>query len=215
MANIEKIIRKGLSNKKDYLLHTLKNGMKCLLISNPDDDGRKNTNDEITGTSVKDTYENDDSLTDGSYSSDEEMSQRESDSFAMSLCVHVGSFSDPVQVQGLAHLLEHMVSMGSKRYPADNHFDRFLYRKAGYSNAETGCEYTNFHFEVPMEYSREASDIFASMFQAPKLAKESIDKEKQVVDSEFQMAISDDDSRIQRLVHNNNTQFNFTRFIIL
>jgi len=51
-----------------------------------------------------------------------------------------------------------------------------------------------------MEYSEEASDIFASMFQAPKLAKESIDKEKQVVDSEFQMAISDDDSRIQRFV---------------
>jgi len=216
MASIKKIIRKGLSNKKDYLLHTLKNGMKCLLISNPDDDEYKNTTDkcEITGTSVTNTYENDDSLTDGSYSSDEEVSQRESDSFAMSLCVHIGSFSDPVQVQGLAHLLEHMVSMGSKRYPADNHFDRFLYQKAGYSNAETGCEYTNFHFEVPMEYSREASDIFASMFQAPKLAKESIDKEKQVVDSEFQMSISDDDNRIQRFVHNN-ARFNLRQFIIL
>lgn len=206
MANIEKIIRKGLSNKKDYLLHKLKNGMKCVLISNPDDERKNTTNDkhEYTRTSVTYTEETDDSLSDGSYLSDEEEPQKESDSFAMSLCVHVGSFSDPIQAQGLAHLLEHMVSMGSKRYPADNHFDRFLYRKAGYSNAETGCEYTNFHFEVPMEYSQEASDIFASMFQAPKLAKGSIDKEKQVVDSEFQMAISDDDSRIQRYVQNNN-----------
>jgi nardilysin len=202
MANVEKIIRKGLSNKKDYLLHKLKNGMKCLLISQPDNGCTTTTNikPEINRLSVTSTDENDHSSTDESYSSDEEETQKESDSFAMSLCVHNGSFSDPIEAQGLAHLLEHMVSMGSKRYPADNHFDRFLYRKAGYSNAETGCEYTNYHFEVPMEYSQEASDIFASMFQAPKLAKESIDKEKQVVDSEFQMAISDDDSRIQRFV---------------
>lgn len=202
MANVEKVIRKGLSNKKDYLLHKLKNGMKCLLISQPDNECKTTTDikPDIYRLSVTSTDENDHSSTDESYSSDEEETQKESDSFAMSLCVHNGSFSDPVEAQGLAHLLEHMVSMGSKRYPADNHFDRFLYRKAGYSNAETGCEYTNYHFEVPMEYSQEASDIFASMFQAPKLAKESIDKEKQVVDSEFQMAISDDDSRIQRFV---------------
>lgn len=202
MPNVEKIIRKGLSNKKDYLLHKLKNGMKCLLISQPDTECKTTTDikPDINRLSVTSTDENDHSSTDESYSSDEEETQKESDSFAMSLCIHNGSFSDPVEAQGLAHLLEHMVSMGSKRYPADNHFDRFLYRKAGYSNAETGCEYTNYHFEVPMEYSQEASDIFASMFQAPKLAKESIDKEKQVVDSEFQMAISDDDSRIQRFV---------------
>lgn len=205
MAYVEKMIRKGLSNKKNYLFHKLKNGMKCLLISQPDNECKKITNNksEFVPKSVPNTDENDDdeSLTDDSCSGEEEDElQRESDSFAMSLCVHIGSFSDPVQAQGLAHLLEHMISMGSKRYPADNHFDKFLYRKAGYSNAETGCEYTNFHFEVPMEYSQEASDIFASMFQAPKLAKDSIDNEKQVVDSEFQMAISDDDSRIQRFV---------------
>lgn len=200
MASVEKIIRKGLSNKKDYLLHKLKNGMKCLLISQPD-------NEYVKVQAEKSDDENDDNIfhideisISDSCSSDEEEPQKESDSFAMSLCVNIGSFSDPVEAQGLAHLLEHMVSMGSERYPADNHFDRFLYRNAGYSNAETGCEYTKFYFEVPMKYSQEASDIFASMFQAPKLAKESIDKEKQVVDSEFKMAIVDDDSRLQRYV---------------
>jgi len=139
MANVEKIIRKGLSNKKDYLLHKLKNGMKCLLISQPDNECKTTTDikPDINRLSVTSTDENDHSSTDESCSNDEEETQKESDSFAMSLCVHNGSFSDPVEAQGLAHLLEHMVSMGSKRYPADNHFDRFLYRKAGYSNAET------------------------------------------------------------------------------
>lgn len=207
MASIEKIIRKGLSNKKDYLLHKLKNGMKCLLISQPDNECVK-INKNVEKSDVKkfveedneDIFDTEDVSVSDSCSSDEDEPQKESDSFAMALCVHIGSFSDPVEAQGLAHLLEHMVSMGSKRYPADNHFDRFLYRNAGYSNAETGCEYTKYYFEVPMTYSLEASDIFASMFQAPKLAKESIDKEKQVVDSEFQMAIVDDDSRLQRFV---------------
>lgn len=196
MANVQKIVRKGLSDKKDYLFHKLKNGMKCLLISQPDDKRKPTSNVKSSKPSA--VPENNDS--DGCSSSDEEEPQNDSDLFAMSLCVGIGSFSDPVEAQGLAHLLEHMMSMGSKRYPADNYFDRFMNRKSGYSNAETGCEYTNFHFEIPMGYSLQASDIFSSMFQAPKLAKKSIDKEKQVVDSEFQMAINDDDSRLQRFV---------------
>lgn len=200
MANLQ-IIHKGLSNKKDYLFHKLKNGMKCLLVSQPDE-CKKNTSINFTfnETSVIDTYENDDSATDESYSSDKEELPKENNSFAMSLSVHIGSFSDPVETHGLAHLLEHMISMGSVRYPKANHFDQFLYKVSGYSNAETGCEYTNFYFDVQMEYSQEASNIFASMFNAPKLAKESIDKEKEVVDSEFQMAVTDDDNRLQRFV---------------
>lgn len=199
MANAEKILRKGLYNKKDYLLRTLKNGMKCLLVSQPENGTKTTWNDEpkTAGASAVQGDENDDdSMTDGSCSSDDE----ESDSFAMSLSIQVGSFSDPIEAQGLAHLLEHMMFMGSKNYPAVNHFDQFLNQNAGYTNAETGCENTQFHFEVPMKYSREASQIFASLFQAPKLAKESLEKEKEAVDSEFQMSIADDDSRIQRFV---------------
>lgn len=201
MANAVKIIRKGLSNKKEYFLHKLQNGMKCLLISQPKDECKTESYESKHSKSyVNSSNEYDEDSIDGSSCSDEEEPKTRSNTFAMSLCVHVGSFSDPTLAQGLAHLLEHMISMGSEQYPSDNHFDKFLNRKSGYSNAETGCEYTNFHFEVPMEYSQEAVDIFASMFQAPKLAKESIDKEKQVVDSEFQMVITDDDVRLQRFV---------------
>lgn len=45
---------------------------------------------------------------------------------AASLCVKVGSFSDPPDLPGLAHFLEHMVFMGSKNYPQENAFDEFL-----------------------------------------------------------------------------------------
>jgi secreted Zn-dependent insulinase-like peptidase len=31
--------------------------------------------------------------------------------------VKVGSFSDPPEIPGMAHFLEHMVFMGSEKYP--------------------------------------------------------------------------------------------------
>lgn len=45
---------------------------------------------------------------------------------AAALCVNIGSFSDPPDLPGLAHFLEHMVFMGSKKYPIENAFDEFL-----------------------------------------------------------------------------------------
>ena len=45
---------------------------------------------------------------------------------AASLCINVGSFSDPSDLPGLAHFLEHMVFMGSEKYTQENAFDEFL-----------------------------------------------------------------------------------------
>jgi len=36
---------------------------------------------------------------------------------AASMNVHVGSFSDPPSVPGLAHFLEHMMFLGTQKYP--------------------------------------------------------------------------------------------------
>lgn len=38
----------------------------------------------------------------------------------------VGSYSDPAEIQGLAHFVEHMVFMGSAKYPKENEFDAFI-----------------------------------------------------------------------------------------
>lgn len=58
------------------------------------------------------------------------------------------SFSDPSHVQGLAHFLEHMVFMGSQRYPGEDEFDEFVSSHGGYTNAHTDAEETCFLFEV-------------------------------------------------------------------
>lgn len=43
------------------------------------------------------------------------ISDPETDISAAALSVHVGSMSDPWQIQGLAHFLEHMLFMGTKK----------------------------------------------------------------------------------------------------
>lgn len=50
--------------------------------------------------------------------------------------------------QGLAHYLEHMLFMGSSKYPDENEYDSFISKSGGGSNAFTECEYTLYHFDV-------------------------------------------------------------------
>ena len=43
-----------------------------------------------------------------------------------SLSVGVGSLQDPVEYQGIAHYLEHMLFMGTKKYPDENIYRWFV-----------------------------------------------------------------------------------------
>ena len=66
------------------------------------------------------------------------------------LSVGVGFLSDPPELEGCAHFLEHMISMGSEKYPGTNDFAGFLAAHGGYDNAHTDSEATVYSFEVTM-----------------------------------------------------------------
>ena len=68
---------------------------------------------------------------------------------AAALSVGVGHFTDPWSLQGLSHYLEHMLFMGSERFPDENDYDAFLTAHGGTSNACTEEECTTFHFGKP------------------------------------------------------------------
>ena len=59
---------------------------------------------------------------------------------------------------GLAHFCEHMVFMGSEKYPDENSFDDFIQRTGGSDNAHTDCETTVFYFETQRKSFREGRD---------------------------------------------------------
>uniref|UniRef100_A0A3B5M3S6 Nardilysin a (N-arginine dibasic convertase) n=1 Tax=Xiphophorus couchianus TaxID=32473 RepID=A0A3B5M3S6_9TELE len=118
---------------------------------------------------------------------------------AAALCVGVGSFSDPSDLPGLAHFLEHMVFMGSEKYPSENGFDAFLKKHGGSDNASTDCERTIFQFDVQRKSFKEALDRWAQFFICPLMIRDAIDREVEAVDSEYQLAKPSDSHRKEML----------------
>lgn len=77
---------------------------------------------------------------------------------AAALAVNVGHFDDPYHREGLAHYLEHMLFLGTEKYPTIGEFQSFISQNGGKNNAWTGTEHTCFFFDVVSEAYPEALD---------------------------------------------------------
>lgn len=85
--------------------------------------------------------------------------------------IAVGSFSDPEGYDGLAHfcgslrcesyltMQEHMLFLGTNKYPEENSYAHFLSQHAGSSNAYTSSENTNYHFTIEKSYLKPILDM--------------------------------------------------------
>ena len=108
------------------------------------------------------------------------------------VAVGVGSLSDPPGRQGLAHYLEHMLFLGTEKYPAVEDFGTYLQRNGGYNNAFTAHDRTNYHLEIRPVALEGALDRFAQFFIAPKFTPEFNEREVNAVNSEFQKNLEND-----------------------
>ena len=95
----------------------------------------------------------------------------------VSVCLKVGSFSDPKEYGGIAHFLEHMLFMGSKKYPKENHYNTRLTELGGYSNAYTDVMETVYYFSVFDHGLEEMFDIFSRFFIDPLFDPDSVSRE--------------------------------------
>jgi nardilysin len=75
---------------------------------------------------------------------------------AAAMAVSAGSFHEPSDCGGLAHFCEHMIFMGSKKYPDENLFDSFVSKFSGSDNAYTDCEATVYEMDVAPSKFKEA-----------------------------------------------------------
>ncbi|KAG0296642.1 Insulinase (Peptidase M16) [Linnemannia gamsii] len=121
------------------------------------------------------------------------------DKSAAALDVHVGHLSDPDNLQGLAHYLEHLLFLGTDKYPRENDYKEFLAQHAGKSNASTSLDNTNFHFEVGHAHLEQALDRFAQFFISPAFNESCTDREIRAVDSEFKRNLQMDVRRLFQL----------------
>lgn len=112
---------------------------------------------------------------------------------AVSIDVGVGSFNEPSNFPGLAHFLEHMLFMGSSKYPNTNEFNDFINKNGGSFNAYTSSENTNYHYSISSEGLEESLDIFSRFFIDPLLDGKTVEKEIRAVDSEYNNDVTNSD----------------------
>ncbi|PIO70558.1 peptidase, M16 family [Teladorsagia circumcincta] len=92
------------------------------------------------------------------------------DTAAAAMDVNVGSLMDPWEIQGLAHFCEHMLFLGTEKYPLEN------------------------------EFYKEALDRFAQFFITPKFAETATEREVQTIESELSKYLNDDTWRLMQVM---------------
>lgn len=117
------------------------------------------------------------------------------DKAAAALDVGVGSRQDPRDRPGLAHFLEHMLFLGTDRYPKAEEYQDFISSHGGNHNAYTAFEHTNYFFDIDSRYLEPALDRFSRFFVAPLFTADYVDREKHAVYSEYMANIRDDQRR--------------------
>ena len=172
--NSETTVRKSPIDKRDYKAFLLENGVKALVISDP-----------------------------------------ETDMGAAAMSVHVGQFHDPIDRQGLAHFLEHMLFLGSEKYPDVGGYRKFIRANGGGSNAGTGQETTTYHFKIDQKSLEPALDQFSQFFISPLLDPEYVQREREAVNSEYNLKLKDDARRYREVRRKtSNPQHPFAKFSV-
>ncbi len=110
----------------------------------------------------------------------------------VTVSINAGSYLNPDGYDGLAHFLEHMLFMGSKKYPDENHYNTRLNELGGSSNAYTDMMETVYYFNVFDNGLHEILDIFSRFFIDPLFDPDSVSREINAVDSEHKKNIHKD-----------------------
>lgn len=128
------------------------------------------------------------------------VSYPDTETAAAALTVGVGSFDDPATRPGLAHYLEHMLFLGTEKYPNSDEYQEFISKHGGSHNAYTASENTTYYFSINSEQLEPGLDRFAQFFIAPLFNEEYVDRERHAVDSEYKMHLKNDSMRIYHAI---------------
>lgn len=118
---------------------------------------------------------------------------------AASLVVGVGHFNDPIARPGMAHFLEHMLFLGTDKYPEAGEFSAFINQHGGSNNAWTGTEHTSYFYSIDAAQFEASLDRFSQFFIAPRFDVTLVERERHAIESEFSLKLKDDIRRIYQV----------------
>lgn len=113
------------------------------------------------------------------------ISDPNTDQSGASVAVEAGSWDDPEEYPGMAHFCEHMLFMGTQKYPNENEFFSEVTNFGGIANAHTGPHRTVYIFSSQTPGFLSLLDRFAHFFIDPLFNPANVAREMHAVDHEF------------------------------
>jgi len=110
--------------------------------------------------------------------------------------VNTGSFNEKDNIRGISHYIEHNLFNGSEDLGDKVFFDE-VNKMGADSNAGTSYAETNYYIESSLLEDTDLEEqikLHAGMVQSPKFLLEKLEKEKNIVNSEINMYMSEDDT---------------------
>lgn len=120
------------------------------------------------------------------------ISDPKADLSAASVSMKVGSWNDPLEFAGMAHFCEHMLFMGTEKYPNENEFHALVGDHGGQTNAFTAPHQTVYMFSSETNGFLPILDRFAHFFIDPLFNPANIAREMHAVDQEFAKNLEND-----------------------
>jgi len=107
------------------------------------------------------------------------------------IAVKNGAFTEDSNYNGLSHLFEHMFFKANKDYPDQAKFIKRTQELGAIYNGSTGDERVNYYFTFGKDSLTQGLQFMNSAIRYPIYRTEDMQKERPVVDGEFQRAESD------------------------
>ncbi|WP_454565936.1 pyrroloquinoline quinone biosynthesis protein PqqF [Pseudomonas sp. AIG] len=104
---------------------------------------------------------------------------------AAALRVSAGSHDVPLAWPGLAHFLEHLLFLGTERFPANEGLMAYVQGHGGQVNASTRERTTDFFFELPTHSFSAGLERLSDMLAKPRMNLDDQLREREVLQAEF------------------------------
>ncbi|MEJ5059737.1 MULTISPECIES: pyrroloquinoline quinone biosynthesis protein PqqF [unclassified Pseudomonas] len=104
---------------------------------------------------------------------------------AAALRVAAGSHDVLLAWPGLAHFLEHLLFLGTERFPADQGLMAYVQGHGGQVNARTSERTTDYFFELPPQAFSDGLERLSDMLAHPRMNLEEQQREREVLHAEF------------------------------
>jgi predicted Zn-dependent peptidase len=119
---------------------------------------------------------------------------------SVGLWIGVGSRSEPAELNGACHFIEHLLFKGTRRRSA-RQISEAVEGIGGYLNAYTSEEITCFHARAGHQHFLDLLDVLVDMLLHSQFAPAELAKEREVIKEEIAMYLDEPQHQVQELLN--------------